>query len=73
MPKLPPLTAQRVIALLEQEGFVVDRTRGSHRIYYHPGTHRRVVVPFHRRDLPKGTLLEILRRAGIDPDRLRSS
>jgi predicted RNA binding protein YcfA (HicA-like mRNA interferase family) len=72
MPKLPPLTTQRVVALLEQEGFVLDRTSGSHRIYYHPGTKRRVVVPFHRRDVPKGTLLEILRQAGIDPDRLRT-
>jgi predicted RNA binding protein YcfA (HicA-like mRNA interferase family) len=72
MPRLPPLTPQRVIALLEDESFVLDRTRGSHRIYFHPDTKRRVVVPFHRKDVPKGTLLEILRQAGIDPDRLRT-
>ena len=26
----------------------------------------RVVVPFHRRDIPKGTLLAILKQAGLD-------
>ena len=72
MPKLAPLTPQRVIALLEAEGFVLDRTKGGHRIYLHPTTKRRVVVPFHCRDLPVGTLLEILRQAGIDTDRLRA-
>jgi len=32
---------------------------------------RRVVVPFHKRDLPKGTLLEILKQAGINKEELR--
>jgi predicted RNA binding protein YcfA (HicA-like mRNA interferase family) len=65
MPKLPSLTPQKVIKILEKKGFILDRTKGSHHIYYHPETRRRVVVPFHKRDLPKGTLLEILRQAGI--------
>ncbi len=47
------------------------RRLSNHRIYYHPETHQRVVVPFHKKDLPKGTLLEILRQAGIHPDELR--
>ena len=51
--------------MLEHRGFLLDRTRGSHRIYYHPESHRRVVVPMHARDLPKGTLAEILRQAGL--------
>ena len=71
MPRLPALTPQQVVALLERRGFVLDRASGSHRIDYHPETHQRVVVPFHKKDLPKGTLLEILRQAGIRPDELR--
>jgi predicted RNA binding protein YcfA (HicA-like mRNA interferase family) len=71
MPKLPSLTARQVIQLLEREGFCFDRARGSHQIFYHPHTGRRVVVPLHKKDLPKGTLLEILRQAGISPEELR--
>jgi predicted RNA binding protein YcfA (HicA-like mRNA interferase family) len=37
----------------------------------YPETKRRVVVPFHKKDLPKGTLLEILRQAGIDKEELK--
>ena len=45
MPKLPSLTPQKVIKILEKKGFILDRTKGSHHIYYHPETRRRVVVP----------------------------
>jgi predicted RNA binding protein YcfA (HicA-like mRNA interferase family) len=68
MPKLPPLTSSQVINLLKQHGFILDRAKGSHHIYYHPETKRRVTIPFHKRDVPKGTLLEILRQAGLTKD-----
>ena len=71
MPKLPSLTSQQIIEILEQRGFVLDRSKGSHRIYIHPETRRRVVVPFHRKDLPQGTLREILRQAGINKEELQ--
>lgn len=71
MPKIPSLTPREVARLLEQRGFVLDRVKGSHRIYYNPETRRRVVVPFHKRDLPKGTLAEILRQAGITREEIR--
>lgn len=65
MPKLPTLTPQQLIKILEQHGFVLDRVKGSHHVYYHPLTRRRAVVPLHVGDLPKGTLFEILKQAGI--------
>ena len=71
MPKTPSLTPQKVIKLLESRGFVLDRSKGSHQIFIHPETRKRVVVPFHRKDLPIGTLLEILRQAGISKDDIR--
>lgn len=71
MPKLPAITPQQIIKMLEQRGFVLDRVRGSHHVYWHPETKRRVVVPFHRKGLPTGTVLEILRQADISPDELR--
>ena len=71
MPKLPTLAPKKIIKILEGQGFVLDRIRGSHHIYYHPETKKRVIVPLHKKDLPKGTLLEILRQAGIGRDELR--
>ena len=70
MPKLPTLTSQMIIKLLEKKGFILDRIKGSHHIYYHPETKKRVVVPFHKTELPKRTLIEILKQADISKDEL---
>ncbi len=70
MPKLPTLTPRKVIKILKKKGFVLDRVKGSHHIYIHPETRRRAIVPLHRKDLPKGTLLSILQQAGINRDEL---
>ncbi|MEK7202480.1 MAG: type II toxin-antitoxin system HicA family toxin [Patescibacteria group bacterium] len=43
----------------------MTRQKGSHQIFYNSTTKRRVTVPFHRRDLPKGTLNDILKQAGL--------
>ena len=45
MPKLPRLTAAEAEKLLEEAGFELARTKGSHRIYMNGGL--RVVIPFH--------------------------
>jgi predicted RNA binding protein YcfA (HicA-like mRNA interferase family) len=70
MPKLPSLSAQKVIKILEKKGFVLKRITGSHYIFAHPETKRRVSVPYHRDDVAKGTLLEILKEAGISREEL---
>ncbi|MEZ4862142.1 MAG: type II toxin-antitoxin system HicA family toxin [Caldilineaceae bacterium] len=70
MPKIPALTPRAIIKLLEEHGFILDRVRGSHHIYYQPESGRRAVVPMHRQDLPRGTMLSILKQAGIDRDEL---
>lgn len=70
MPKLPTLTSKRVIKILERLGFHLNHKTGSHFIFYHPHTKRCVVVPYHKKDLPKGTLMSILRQAGITKDEL---
>jgi len=63
MPKV--LSATLVIKLLKQNGFLLKRTSGSHYVFFHPLSRRRVTVPFHRNDLPKGTLQSILKQAGL--------
>lgn len=70
MSKLPATKPRQIIRFLEQNGFVLDRTSGSHFIFYHPTSRRRAVVPSHNRDLPKGTLLSLLREAGFTREEL---
>lgn len=55
-----------VIKLLEAAGWVLARTRGSHRQYAHPSKKGLVTIagkPGH--DLPHGTLKSILKQAGM--------
>ena len=70
MPKLPAVKPREVIRFLIRNGFVLDHTSGSHFIYYHPVLKRRAVVPKHNRDIPKGTLLSLLREAGFTQEEL---
>ncbi len=46
MPKLPRLTAVEAERKLLANGYVLVRSKGSHRIYFRSG--ERVVLPFHR-------------------------
>ena len=71
MPKIPAITPQKIIKILKKKGFVLDRIKGSHHIYYHAETKKRIVIPFHKKDLPKGTLHEILRQAGLNKEELK--
>ena len=50
-------------------GFGLSRQRGSHQIYRHAETGKRVSVPFHPGDVPKGTLRQILRDAELSIER----
>jgi predicted RNA binding protein YcfA (HicA-like mRNA interferase family) len=69
MARLLHVTASEVIRVLEQKGFVFRRSKGSHRVYRHPDSGRRAIVPFHRgKNIPPGTLLNILREAGISKE-----
>jgi len=70
MPKLPSLTPKQVIDILMKNGFTFDRAKGSHHIYYNHSTGKRAIIPFHNKDLPKGTLLQILKQAGIGKDEI---
>lgn len=65
MPKLPSITSQKLVKILKKFGFELDHSTGSHFIFYNPKTRKRAVVPFRTKDLPKGTLMSILKEAGI--------
>jgi len=70
MPKLPLVSSLKLAKALEKAGFILERTTGSHNIYYHPQTCRKAVVPIHSKDVPKGTLCKLLKEAGISKEEL---
>ena len=56
-----------LIKLLEKNGFLFKRSKGSHQIFYNATNNTTVIVPIHgNKDIKKGTLLAILKQAGID-------
>ena len=67
MAKVPTLSSREVIKHLKAAGFIFDRqAKGSHEIWYNPDTRRRTVIPNHPGvDIPKGTLIAILKEAGL--------
>jgi len=69
--KLPSIKPRELIRALEQIGWQLDRTRGSHHILTHPVLRKAVPVPVHNRDLKPGTLAGILRSTGLTRDQLR--
>lgn len=69
MDKLPRLSGQEVIKILSKVGYRISRQKGSHIILVRENEtgKRSVVVPNHR-EIDKGTLLEIIRQAGLKRD-----
>jgi predicted RNA binding protein YcfA (HicA-like mRNA interferase family) len=57
---------REIIKLIEQAGWYLDRTRGSHRQYKHPTRSGLVTVPGKPNDdLAPGTQNSILKQAGL--------
>ena len=44
MSDMPSFTPQGIIKILKKKGFVLDRVKGSHHIYYHDELKRRVEI-----------------------------
>ncbi|MBI5817318.1 MAG: type II toxin-antitoxin system HicA family toxin [Candidatus Yonathbacteria bacterium] len=51
--------------ILGKAGFEIDHATGSHYILYRAKDSARVTVPFHCKDLPKGTTRAIMKSAGL--------
>lgn len=63
---LPVIRPKELIRALERAGFFIQRVSGSHYILKHPTKLTlRVTVPFHNRDLKRGTLQSIVRQSGF--------
>ena len=59
-------SSSEIIKLLSQAGYILDRVKGSHHIYYNPTNGKRAVVPHPKKDLPFGTARSILKQAGLE-------
>lgn len=68
MPKLPSLKPREVVKKLQKLGFEKHHQVGSHLTLRHPETKKRAVVPMHLKDIKKGTLLSLLKEAGIEKE-----
>jgi len=68
-PALPVVKAKECLRALERAGFYIHHSTGSHaRLFHRTKPVLRVTVPIHGRDLPMGTLKNILRQAGLSVD-----
>ena len=47
------------------DGWQYKGAKGSHHHYIHPTKPGKVTIPFHSKDLPKGTENSILKQAGL--------
>lgn len=59
---LKPIDMERILLA---DGWIFKNQAGSHRHYIHPFKPGKVTIPFHSKDIPKGTERSILKQAGI--------
>ncbi|MBI4150162.1 type II toxin-antitoxin system HicA family toxin [Candidatus Woesearchaeota archaeon] len=65
MPKLPVISGKELIKSLLKVGYAIDHQSGSHIILrQREEPHRRLTIPNHP-EIAKGTLLAIIRQAGL--------
>jgi predicted RNA binding protein YcfA (HicA-like mRNA interferase family) len=69
MAKLPSVPGRAVAKVAEAIGFVFDRQRGSHAVYWRDSDRRRIVIPVHgSKNLKPGTLRGIIADMGLTVD-----
>jgi predicted RNA binding protein YcfA (HicA-like mRNA interferase family) len=70
MARLAGFKYREVARKLRIFGFAFDRPGpGSHEVWRHIVTGRKVTLPHHSREMAEGTLRAVLREAGIDVER----
>lgn len=68
--RLPAVSAKQVMQAIEQDGWFLSRTSGSHFIYKKEGVRNFVNVPRHgAKSLKKGTLHAIVHATGMTDER----
>jgi len=68
---VPAITPKNLLKIFKSKGFYISRQSGSHMILHHNSDNtKRVTLPIHNKDLKPGTLLSILKQAGINKEEL---
>ncbi len=63
------LSPKRILIILKENGWILDRIKGSHHIFVKGS--ESVPVPIHgNKDLKKGTFFSILKAIGIDKNEI---
>jgi len=68
MPRLTPVDWRRLVKVFEADGFVQQRSAGSHLILVKPGVARPIVIP-HYPSIRADIILANLRTAGMSRER----
>ncbi len=72
MPRLKRLTAKQVLKILQNAGFRINHTKGSHvNLRHQTRTHLRVVVPYHGKVLAPKTIKSIIVQAELDTETIQ--
>ena len=60
-----PVSSREIIKKLEQNGWYLDRVKGSHHHYKNSESQNITTVPHPKKDMPKGTLSKIEKQSGL--------
>ncbi len=60
-----PIKPKEMEKIILADGWIFKSQEGSHKHYIHPIKPGKVTIPFHCKDIPKGTEHAILKQAGI--------
>jgi len=68
-PEYKSMKPKKLLSILFNHDFYIVRTKGSHVLLKSKtNPSLRVTVPIHNKDLKRGTLLSILKQAGLDKE-----
>jgi predicted RNA binding protein YcfA (HicA-like mRNA interferase family) len=59
------MNSRELIRRLEDDGWMVQRVKGSHHILTHPNRSGHITIPHPKKDLGSGLVTKILKQAGI--------
>ncbi|WP_026684908.1 type II toxin-antitoxin system HicA family toxin [Heyndrickxia coagulans] len=59
-------SSKELIKLIQDDGWYIVNTVGSHQQFKHPTKKGRVTIPHPKKDLPINTVKSILKQAGLE-------
>ena len=61
------MKSKELITILEADGWMLCRVKGSHHVFTHPAKRGHITVPHPKKELGKGLVHKILKQAEIEP------